>query len=158
MIVKYVFQAGKVISPDSQCKYPYTVIIVVQSEISHHNISQYFADKSLPSNSYIHLYDSSPYKIVEGHIAAKLPCNENGLTEVQILMGHINDLEAFNLAPINELSDPGNLCQYVTDIKSTNETTITDIALQNSSTEDIEFPTTSSVIVSVKEIAELPLL
>ena len=34
-------------------------------------------EKSLPSDNFIHLYDSSPYKIVEGHIAAKLPCNEN---------------------------------------------------------------------------------
>ena len=73
-------------------------------------------------------------------------------------MGQINELEVVNLMPITELSDPGNLCQYVTDIKSTNEITITDIVIQNSSTEDLEFPTTSSISISAKEIAELPYL
>ncbi|TVP41706.1 putative Cell Surface protein [Candidatus Nitrosocosmicus arcticus] len=112
-------------------------------------------EKSLPSNSFIPIYDSSPYKIVEGHIAAKLPCSEDNAADVQIVMGQINEMEVFNLVPVTESSDPGSLCHYVTDIISTNERTITDIAIQNNSTEDVEFPSTSSLIISVNKIAEL---
>ena len=32
--------------------------------------------RTLPSNNFIHLYDTTPYMIMNGHIAAKLPCND----------------------------------------------------------------------------------
>ncbi|WP_458747523.1 hypothetical protein [Candidatus Nitrosocosmicus sp. T] len=112
-------------------------------------------DMSIPSNNYIHIYDSSPYKIMEGHISAKLPCDEDNNTDILVTMGQINQLQTVTLESIDELSDPGNLCQYHADIKSTNESSITDIAIQNNSTEEIEFPTTSSVIVSVTEMSKL---
>lgn len=108
---------------------------------------------SLPSNSFIHLYDSSPYQIMSGHIAAKLPCNEDGVTDVQILMGQIHALELVNLQSVTELSDPDNLCQYHVDVKSTNDNPVTDIVIQNNSTEDIEFPSTSSFIINVNGLS-----
>jgi len=35
------------------------------------------AGQVIPSNDYIHVYDASPYKIVNGHIATKIPCDQS---------------------------------------------------------------------------------
>lgn len=125
-----------------------------ESFITSDTVSVMLGDKNLPSNDFVHIYDSSPYRINEGHISAKLPCNEDNNTDAQVLMGQIDQLQAVTLESIDELSDPDNICQYSADIRSSNDKSITDIAIQNNSTEDIEFPSTSSVIVSVSEIAE----
>jgi hypothetical protein len=42
---------------------------------------------TLPSKDYIHLYDTTPYLIVMGHIAAKLPCDSNNKTSLNVLIG-----------------------------------------------------------------------
>jgi hypothetical protein len=44
-------------------------------------------DKTIPANDYIHLYDSTPYMIINGHIAAKLPCDANNASPLKILTG-----------------------------------------------------------------------
>src|SRR6476619_3068050 len=31
--------------------------------------------QTIPAGDYIHLYDASPYKIINGHLATKIPCN-----------------------------------------------------------------------------------
>ena len=33
--------------------------------------------ETIPAGSFIHLYDSTPDAIATGHVAAKIPCNEN---------------------------------------------------------------------------------
>jgi hypothetical protein len=43
--------------------------------------------ESLPGGSFIHLYDSTPYQINNGHVAAKVPCGEDNQTSVNILLG-----------------------------------------------------------------------
>src|SRR4026209_994478 len=42
--------------------------------------------KIIPANDYIHLYDSTPYMITNGHIAAKLPCDTNNTSPLKILI------------------------------------------------------------------------
>jgi hypothetical protein len=96
----------------------------------------------LPESSYIHLYDSAPYEIRSGHIAAKLPCEDNNISDSTIEM-------------VSQLSTAGNMCLYHGDISSALGRMITDIALRNNSTEDIEFPETSNVVIGVSEIAML---
>ncbi|MEJ7642795.1 MAG: hypothetical protein WKF36_11485, partial [Candidatus Nitrosocosmicus sp.] len=39
---------------------------------------------TIPAGSFIHLYDTTPYKIVSGHVAAKLPCNTDNATDVNV--------------------------------------------------------------------------
>jgi hypothetical protein len=117
--------------------------------------------KSIPPNDFIHLYDSSPYAIMNGHIAAKLPCGDNSTAEVNILTGQAPNLKAAELENIKELSTPGELCLYHVDIQSdladsTGNSTITDIALQNPSDSDIEFGPSSTVVIGVNAIAPLP--
>ena len=111
--------------------------------------------ESLPEDTFIHLYDSTPYKIMNGHIAAKLPCNDANSTEVNVLIGQAPDLQPAELEFVGPLSTPGELCLYHVDIASDETTPITDIAIQNNSTEDIDFPATSTIVLGVNEIAHL---
>lgn len=112
-------------------------------------------DASLPEGSFIHLYDSTPYKIMNGHIAAKFPCNDDNATAVDVLIGVAPNLAAAELDYVAPLSTPGDLCLYHVDIASDDAITITDIAIANNSTDDIDFPATSTVVLGVNEIAQL---
>ena len=49
-------------------------------------------DKTIPANDYIHLYDSTPYMIINGHIAAKLPCDANNTSPLMMLIGQAPNL------------------------------------------------------------------
>jgi hypothetical protein len=109
----------------------------------------------LPKVNFIHLYYTTPHRIVSGHVAAKLPCNPNNSTDVNILVGQAPNLHAAHTEFISELSVPVALCLYHADLKSNSTNTITGIAIQNNSTNDITFPSTSTV-VAVDKIAPLP--
>src|ERR671918_1478753 len=50
--------------------------------------------ETIPAESFIHLYDSTPDAIALGHLAAKIPCDENSNSTLTILTG-----SAPNLAP-----------------------------------------------------------
>jgi len=116
--------------------------------------------KSIPGGDYIHLYDSTPYMIMNGHIAAKLPCDSDSKPAVQILIGSAPNLKPAEFETINELSHPGDLCLYHVDLMSNptpttagaNATIITDIAIKNNSTSSVDFPDTSGVVIGVNEI------
>jgi hypothetical protein len=115
--------------------------------------------KSIPAKDYIHLYDTTPYMIMNGHIAAKLPCDPDSNPKVQVLTGSAPDLKPADFELIKELSHPGDLCLYHVDLMSNasatnggNATTITDIAISNPSNDKIEFPATSTVVIGVNEI------
>jgi len=102
---------------------------------------------TLPENDYIPLYDSSPFKIMDGHVVAKLPCDESNSIGLSILIG-----QAPNFVPAEfEFIGPriiGDLCVYRADLTPDARTPITDIAIQNNSTDNIDFPETSSLIIS----------
>ena len=108
--------------------------------------------ETLPEGSFIHLYDSTPYQIMNGHIAAKLPCNDANSTDVNVLIGQAPNLLPAELEFVGPLSTPGELCLYHVDVASDETTPITDIAIQNNSTEDIDFPATSTIVIGVNEI------
>ena len=109
--------------------------------------------QSIPAMSYIHLYDSSPYKIVNGHIAAKIPCNDDSEAELNILTGSAPSFQPAELELIDgNLSTPGELCLYHVDIPQENVTTTTDIAIKNPTDSSIDFPETSTITVGVNEI------
>ncbi len=110
----------------------------------------------LPTADFIHLYDTTPDKIVSGHVAAKLPCNSDNSTDVNILVGQAPNLHAEEAEFVSELSVPGALCLYHVDLMSNSTNPITDIAIQNNSTNDITFPPTSTVVIGVNKIAPLP--
>ena len=111
------------------------------------------SNQVIPGMSYIHLYDSSPYTIVNGHVAAKIPCDDDSEAELNILTGSAPNFQPAELELIDgNLSTPGQLCLYHVDIPQANVTTTTDIAIQNPTDSSIDFPETSTVVVGVNEI------
>lgn len=111
--------------------------------------------ESLPGGSFIHLYDSTPYKIMNGHIAAKVPCTEDNAAEVDVLIGQAPNLAPAQLEFVEPLSAPGDLCLYHVDIASDDVNIVTDIAIANNSTDDFTFPPTSTIVLGVNEISSL---
>lgn len=120
------------------------------------------AGQVIPPKDYIHLYDSSPYKIVNGHLAVKIPCDESFQPQLNVLVGQAPKLQSISLLLIEELSKPGKLCIYHADLEETALVThatpdvkigtITDVALQNPGIRAIELPPTSSITIGVNEI------
>jgi hypothetical protein len=111
-------------------------------------------DKRLPEDSYIHLYDSTPYTIHKGHISAKIPCDDDNSTDVNVLAGSVSILNPVQLEYVSALSIPGEQCLYHADIESNQLDPITDIVVANNSTDEIDFPSGSGILVSVSEISQ----
>ena len=120
------------------------------------------AGQVIPPKDYIHLYDASPYKIMNGHLATKIPCDQSFQPMVNILVGQAPKLQSIQLHLIEELSTAGKLCIYHADLDPSSRVThttpgveigtITDIAIQNPTQEAIEFPATTSLVIGVNEI------
>lgn len=110
---------------------------------------------TLPSKDYIHLYDTTPYLIVMGHIAAKLPCDSNNKTSLNVLIGQAPALKPADLELVKELSKPGTMCIYHVDVESgmPGVNPITDIALQNPTDSEVKFGPTATVVIGVDEIS-----
>jgi hypothetical protein len=114
--------------------------------------------KTLPANDFIHLYDTTPYMVMNGHIAAKLPCNENSESPINVLIGQAPNLKAADLELVTELSKAGEACLYHVDVESqpgAENGTITDIAIQNPTNDAVEFGSSATVVIGVNEIAPI---
>ncbi|HJT84474.1 MAG TPA: hypothetical protein VJ697_08325 [Nitrososphaeraceae archaeon] len=110
-------------------------------------------DNLIPAGDFIHLYDSTPYHIMNGHVAIKVPCEDDSTTDIQVLIGSAPNMTAAELENIGPLSTPGEQCLYHVDlIPSGNVTVLTDVALKNSGDEDLEFPPTSTVVIGINEV------
>jgi hypothetical protein len=111
------------------------------------------AGQTIPGGSFIHLYDSTPDAIATGHIAAKIPCDENSNATLTILTGSAPNLQPKELEPVPELSTAGELCLYHADLASEQGGNMTtDIAIQNAGDEEVEFPATSTVVIGVNKV------
>ena len=109
--------------------------------------------ETIPGGSFIHLYDSTPDAIVTGHVAAKIPCNDNSNATLTILTGQAPALQPTQLELVQNLSTPGELCLYHADLASEEGGNLTtDIAIQNPGEEDIELPPTSTVVIGVNKV------
>ena len=110
-------------------------------------------DNLIPADDFIHLYDSTPYHILNGHIAVKVPCEDDSTTPIQVLIGSAPNMTAATLENIAPLSTPGEQCLYHVDlVPNGNVTVLTDVALKNSGDEDIEFPPSSTVVIGINEV------
>ncbi|MGH9953049.1 MAG: hypothetical protein ACRD5J_15640 [Nitrososphaeraceae archaeon] len=113
-------------------------------------------DLTIPANGFIHFYDTTPYVINNGHVAANIPCGEDSAAGLNVLIGQAPNLTGADLEYISELSNPGQLCLYHVDLKSMANQSITDVALQNPGAEDVELPPGSSVVIGVNSISSNP--
>jgi hypothetical protein len=125
-------------------------------------------DQTIPAGSFIHLYDTTPYSIINGHIAARIPCGDDSTPLLDILVGVAPEFTPAPLELVANLSTPGELCLYHTDLppapsEQANATTtanattlmVTDIAISNPGDEDVTLPSTSTVVIGVNEIMPL---
>jgi hypothetical protein len=111
------------------------------------------AGQTIPGGSFIHLYDSTPDAIATGHVAAKVPCDENSNATLTILTGSAPNLQPAELELLPELSTPGGLCLYHADLASEQGGNLTtDIAIQNPGEDDVELPATSTVVIGVNKV------
>lgn len=130
------------------------------------------AHQIIPPKDFIPLYDTTPYKILNGHLDAKIPCDANFVPSLQLLVGHLPSLKPVQLQLIKEYSQPGNVCMYHVDIgskttvlgdgksvdkvfagqQSNATTTNTALLLHNPSEYRIVLPNTSAVIIGVNLI------
>jgi len=117
----------------------------------------------LPPKDFIHIYDSTPYKIMGGYLTAKLPCDTNLQSAVEILIGQLTNLKPIKLGIVKELSKPGYMCMYYANLassgpmaKADNLTAITDITLFNPTAYRVILLNTSTVVVGVNQIMPLP--
>jgi hypothetical protein len=111
------------------------------------------AGQTIPGGSFIHLYDSTPDAIATGHVAAKIPCDENSNATLTILTGSAPNLQPKELELVPELSTAGELCLYHADLASEQGGNMTtDIAIQNGGDEEVEFPATSTVVIGVNKV------
>jgi hypothetical protein len=110
--------------------------------------------KTIPAKDFIHLYDSTPYKIMNGHIAMKVPCDTSSKPAVNVLIGSAPDVKPAQPELIKELSKPGSMCLYHVDVGSNVAKKViqTDIAIQNPTDKTITFPPTSTFVIGVNEI------
>jgi hypothetical protein len=119
------------------------------------SVTELLQDTIIPGGDFIHLYDSTPYHILNGHVALKAPCEDDSTTPFQILIGSAPNMTAATLENVAPLSTPGEQCLYHADlIPSGNVTIITDIALKNPTEEDIEFPPTATVVIGINKITK----
>lgn len=50
--------------------------------------------RTIPSQGFIHLYDSTPFVITNGHVAANIPCEDNSTASLNILIGQAPNFTA----------------------------------------------------------------
>ena len=112
--------------------------------------------KSIPAKGFIHLYDTTPYMITNGHIAADIPCDTSSVSPLKILIGQAPDVKPAQLELVKPLSTPGKLCIYHVDVNSKPGSPITDIAIQNPTGNTMTLPPASTVVIGVNEISPLP--
>lgn len=115
------------------------------------SVAELLEGTSIPGGQFIHLYDSTPYMIMNGHVAVNVPCEDNSTASVQVLLGQAPNFTAAELENLPELSTPGEMCLYHVDI-APHEEVITDVAIANPSGEDLEFPPGSTAVIGINEI------
>jgi hypothetical protein len=122
--------------------------------VTRDTVTMLLEGKSIPGMGFLHLYDSTPYKIGNGHIALHVPCDSNSKPIVNVLIGSAPDVKPVEPEVVKELSQPGNMCIFHVDIGSdtSQNVTQTDIAIQNPSNQTITFPASSGITIGVNEI------
>jgi hypothetical protein len=115
---------------------------------------------NLPPKDSVHIYDSTPYKTMNGHLTAKLPCDSSFESPVEILVGEMTNLKPAKLEIVKELSKSGYMCVYYANLSSyesdeSGATTVTDINLFNPTGFRVVLLNTSTVIIGINEIMPL---
>lgn len=115
--------------------------------------------KRIEPNDFILIYDATPYHIMSGHVALRVPCDADGEPVITVQVGSAEDglLEEPEMMLLDKVSEKGKMCVYHADLMSTHEEgkamgKITDVVLKNPHNKVVTLPRGSSVVVGVNEI------
>ena len=78
-----------------------------QTNVVRDSVTELLDGQIIPGGDFIHLYDTTPYHILNGHVALKAPCEDDSTTPIQILIGSAPNMTAATLENIAPLSTPG---------------------------------------------------
>jgi hypothetical protein len=125
-----------------------------QTTVTRDTVTILLEGKSIPGMGFLHLYDSTPYMIGNGHIALHVPCDSSSKPIVNVLIGSAPDVKPIEPEVVKELSQPGKMCIYHVDVGSDMAKKViqTDIAIQNPSNQTITFPPSSGITIGVNGI------
>lgn len=115
--------------------------------------------KRIESNDFVLIYDSTPYHIMNGHVALRVPCDADGKPVITVKVGNAEKgmLEEPEMVLLDKVSEMGKMCVYHADLMSTHEEgsamgNVTDVVLFNPNDRTVTLPRGSSVVVGVNEI------
>jgi hypothetical protein len=136
----------------------------------------------IPPKNFIPFFDAPPFNVMEDHVSAKLPCNENSTMPLKIFIakirvGQTRELKPVQLQLFRDLSKPGYTCVYHESLPFTTATrtsgasnegkgdntdtavsgttanlTITDVELLNPTDYQVILPDTSSIAIGFNVI------
>jgi len=115
--------------------------------------SIFLEDKHLPESSIMTIVNTSPFQIIEAQITSRLPCDENNNSIVDILIGNPPNYNETILDYLGQYSEVSNLCIYKS-IISDSANKISEIAISNNGTEEIEFPPTSTIMIGPLKLSD----
>lgn len=114
---------------------------------------------TISSKDIIPLYSSIPFKIANGNILAKLPCNStNSLLQI-VGSSSDNNLFPIQLNIMSNFSGTGSMCMYQSIIPDDLSNrlyshTLTNIYLYNPLDFPVEVPTTTSIFIGIHKLIE----
>ena len=68
-----------------------------ETNVVRDSVTELLDGQIIPGGDFIHLYDTTPYHILNGHVALKAPCEDDSTTPIQILIGSAPNMTAANL-------------------------------------------------------------
>jgi hypothetical protein len=83
-----------------------------------------FSHQLIPPKDFILVYDAMPFKIIRGQVYAKLPCDSNSKSPLQIRVAALSEVKPVQLQLVSGLSKPGYMCMYNADLTSANNNTV----------------------------------
>ena len=73
------------------------------------SVTELLDSQIIPGGDFIHLYDTTPYHILNGHVALKAPCEDDSITPIQILIGSAPNMTAAKLLTVDKFIEVGEI-------------------------------------------------
>jgi hypothetical protein len=106
---------------------------------------------SLDSGQFLLLSDITPVRVDAAHIAINVPC-EDGDSDIAAVAGLAPDVQPVELDYVSQLSSPPENCTFHGDIPN-NSDEVTDIAIINTGTEEIQFDSGNFATLAITEVS-----
>lgn len=120
------------------------------------------SNETIPGKDYLYIYSTSPFQITNGKIYAKLPCDGTMNSMIILMVGSIQTLNPIKMNVSKDLSKPGYMCLYNSELgdvrggkSNGNMLPISDIILYNSSDREVILPSTTSISILISKMVPM---